>query len=58
VYRTDLAAQVDALVATGERNMRALVDRVDAQRIVISDPRPLADVKSVTGLRCLLQAVR
>ena len=38
VYRTELAAQVDALVAAGERNMRALVDRVDAQRIVISDP--------------------
>jgi molybdopterin-guanine dinucleotide biosynthesis protein A len=58
VYRTDLAAQVDALVAAGERNMRALVDRVDAQRIVISDPRPLANVKSGTGLRSLLQAVR
>jgi molybdopterin-guanine dinucleotide biosynthesis protein A len=58
VYRTDLAAQVDALVAAGERNMRALVDRVDAQRIVISDPRPPANVKSVTGLRSLLQAVR
>jgi molybdopterin-guanine dinucleotide biosynthesis protein A len=38
--------------------MRALVDRVDAQRIVISDPRPLANVKSATGLRSLLQAVR
>jgi molybdopterin-guanine dinucleotide biosynthesis protein A len=58
VYRTDLAAQVDALVAAGERNMRVLVDRVDAQRIVISDPRPLANVKSATGLRSLLQAVR
>jgi molybdopterin-guanine dinucleotide biosynthesis protein A len=58
VYRTDLAAQVDALVAAGERNMRALVDRIDAQRIVISDSRPPADVKSATGLRSLLQAVR
>lgn len=58
VYRTDLAAQVDALVAAGERDMRALVDRVDAQRIVISDPRPPANVKSATGLRSLLQAVR
>lgn len=58
VYRTDLAAQVDALVAAGERNMRALVDRVDAQRIVISDPRPPANVKSATVLRSLLQAVR
>jgi molybdopterin-guanine dinucleotide biosynthesis protein A len=38
--------------------MRALVDRVDAQRIVISDPRPLANVRSATGLRSLLQAVR
>jgi molybdenum cofactor guanylyltransferase len=58
VYRTELAAQVDALVAAGERNMRALVDRVDAQRIVISDPRPPANVKSATVLRSLLQAVR
>jgi molybdenum cofactor guanylyltransferase len=36
VYRTDLAARVDALVAAGERNIRALVDRVDTQRIVLA----------------------
>jgi molybdopterin-guanine dinucleotide biosynthesis protein A len=58
VYRTDLAAQVDALIAAGERNMPALVDRVDAQRIVISDSRPSANVKSASGLRSLLHAGR
>jgi len=58
VYRTELAAQVDALVAAGERNMPALVDRVDTQRIVISDSRPVATVKSAGGLRSLLHAGR
>jgi molybdopterin-guanine dinucleotide biosynthesis protein A len=58
VYRTELAAQVDALVAAGERNMPALVDRVDTQRIVISDSRPVATVKSAGGLRGLLHAGR
>jgi molybdenum cofactor guanylyltransferase len=56
VYRTDLAAQVDALIAAGERNMRALVDRVDAQRIVIPESRSLANVDSAADLRTLLRA--
>lgn len=56
VYRTDLAARIDALVAAGERKMRALVDGVDAQRIVISDSRALANVNSAADLRSLLQA--
>jgi molybdopterin-guanine dinucleotide biosynthesis protein A len=55
VYRTDLAEQVDALVAAGERKMRALVDSVVAQRIVISESRPLANVNSAADLRSLLQ---
>ncbi len=37
VYRTDLAERIITLVAAGERSMRALVDSVDAQRIVLPD---------------------
>lgn len=53
VYRTALAAPVDALVASGERAMRALVDSVDAQRIVMSDSRPLANINSPADCRGL-----
>lgn len=55
VYRTDLAARVDALVAAGERSMRALVDTVDAQRIVMADTRALANVNTAAELRALAQ---
>lgn len=58
VYRTDLADRVDALVAAGERAMRALVDSVDAQRIVVSDSRPLSNVNSADDLRALVQSSR
>ena len=54
VYRTELARQVDDLVAAGERNLPALIDRVDSQRVVISDSRPPADAKPASGLRSLL----
>jgi molybdopterin-guanine dinucleotide biosynthesis protein A len=54
VYRTELAGQIDDLVATGERNLTALIDRVDSQRVVISDSRPPADAKPASGLRSLL----
>ncbi|HYB38836.1 MAG TPA: molybdenum cofactor guanylyltransferase [Mycobacterium sp.] len=56
VYRTDLADRVDALVAAGERKMRALVDSVDTQRIVMSDSRALANVNSAADLRLLQQS--
>jgi molybdenum cofactor guanylyltransferase len=56
VYRTDLADQVDALIAAGERSMRSLVDRVDAQRIVVPASRSLANVNSAADLRTLLLA--
>jgi molybdopterin-guanine dinucleotide biosynthesis protein A len=56
VYRTELADQVDALIAAGERNMRSLVDRVDAQRIVVPASRSLANVNSEADLRTLLRA--
>ncbi len=55
VYRTDLAGRVDALVAAGERKMRALVDASDAQRIVTSDSRPLTNVNTDAELRALAQ---
>ena len=58
VYRTELADEVDALVAAGERSMRALVDRVDAQRIVIPESRSLTNVNSDADLRTLLYAGR
>jgi molybdopterin-guanine dinucleotide biosynthesis protein A len=58
VYRTELAAQVDALIAAGERNMRALVDRVDAQRIVIPESRSLTNGDSAANLRAPLRAGR
>jgi len=37
VYRTELAAVVDDLVADGERGISALITWVDSQRVVISD---------------------
>lgn len=55
VYRTDLAERIDALVAAGERSMRALVDTVDAQRIVMSDVRALANVNTAAELRAVAQ---
>jgi molybdenum cofactor guanylyltransferase len=58
VYRTDLVDRVDALVAAGERKMRALVDSLDAQRIVISESRSLANVNSAADLSSLLQPGR
>jgi molybdopterin-guanine dinucleotide biosynthesis protein A len=58
VYRTDLADRVDALVAAGERTMRALVEGADTQRIVMSDSRPLTNVNSADDLRALVQLGR
>jgi len=46
VYRTDLAARADELVAAGARSMRALVDVVDVQRVVMSEQRALANVNA------------
>jgi molybdenum cofactor guanylyltransferase len=50
VYRTALADRVDALVAAGERSMRALVDTVDTQRIVMATQRSLANVNTTADL--------
>ncbi|HUO38268.1 MAG TPA: molybdenum cofactor guanylyltransferase, partial [Mycobacterium sp.] len=50
LYRTSLAPHIDALVAAGERSMAALVNHVDAQRIVVADPRPLTNVNTASDL--------
>ena len=50
VYRTGLADRADALVAAGERSMRALVDVVDTQRVVMSEQRALTNVNTVADL--------
>jgi molybdopterin-guanine dinucleotide biosynthesis protein A len=55
VYRTDLAERIEALVTAGKRSMRALVDSVDAQRVVMSDSRAFTNVNSEPGLRALVQ---
>jgi molybdenum cofactor guanylyltransferase len=57
VYRTELAGKIDELIAAGERNLPALVDYVDTQRVVISEPHPSAE-KPASGLRRLLLAGR
>jgi molybdopterin-guanine dinucleotide biosynthesis protein A len=43
IYRTSLADRVDALLAVGERSMRALVGRVDTQRIVMPEQSSLTN---------------
>jgi molybdopterin-guanine dinucleotide biosynthesis protein A len=53
VYRTDLAARADALVAGGARRMSALVDASDAQRVVMMDARSLTNVNTDADLRAL-----
>ena len=50
VYRTALADRVDVLVAAGERSMRALVDTVDTQRIVMAEQRSLTNVNTTADL--------
>lgn len=50
LYRTALAARADALVADGERSMRALVDTGDTQRIVMEQRRELTNVNTPQDL--------
>jgi molybdopterin-guanine dinucleotide biosynthesis protein A len=50
VYRTALAAHAEELVAAGERSMRALVNSVDTQRIVMSEQYSLTNVNAPTDL--------
>jgi molybdenum cofactor guanylyltransferase len=56
VYRTALAERIHALVAAGERAMRALVNSIDVQRIVMTDCRALANLNSARDLHSLTAA--
>jgi molybdenum cofactor guanylyltransferase len=51
VYRTDLASRVDELVSAGDRSMRALVDTVHTQRIVMDENPALTNVNTATDVR-------
>ncbi|WP_232100682.1 molybdenum cofactor guanylyltransferase [Mycolicibacterium litorale] len=50
VYRTSLAERIATLVAAGERSMRALVDTVDTQRIVLPELRALTNANTPADL--------
>ncbi|WP_110315786.1 molybdenum cofactor guanylyltransferase [Mycolicibacterium moriokaense] len=50
IYRTSLAGRVAELVASGGRSMRALVDTVDTQRIVMDKQRALTNVNTADDL--------
>jgi molybdopterin-guanine dinucleotide biosynthesis protein A len=53
LYRVSLVERVNALVASGDRSMSALVNSVDTQRIVMTDGRPLTNVNSLADLASL-----
>lgn len=53
VYRTSLFERAADLVDAGERSMRALVDRVDTQRIVLPPQRALTNVNTAVDLQRL-----
>ncbi|BBY15124.1 molybdenum cofactor guanylyltransferase [Mycolicibacterium litorale] len=50
VYRTSLAGRISTMVAAGERSMRALVDAVDTQRIVMPEQRALTNANTPAEL--------
>ena len=54
IYRTSLADHVERLIAAGERSMRALVDTVDTQRIVMPEQRSLTNVNSAADLAAVV----
>ncbi|MGE2719739.1 molybdenum cofactor guanylyltransferase [Mycolicibacterium celeriflavum] len=56
IYRTALADRVAALVAAGERSMRALVERVDTQRIVMPKQRALTNINTAADLAAIRDA--
>jgi molybdopterin-guanine dinucleotide biosynthesis protein A len=54
IYRTSLAERAAELVASGEHSMRALVDTVDTQRIVMDEQRSLTNVNTADDLSTVL----
>ena len=53
LYRTSLVEKINDLVAAGERSMAALVNSVEAQRIVVADAHALTNVNSSADLLLL-----
>ena len=53
IYRTALHTHIDALVDGGARSMRALVDSVDTQRIVMPEQPALANVNTADELAAM-----
>ncbi|MGZ5393664.1 MAG: molybdenum cofactor guanylyltransferase, partial [Mycobacterium sp.] len=51
IYRTGLHERVAELVEAGERSMRALVETVDTQRVVMPEQASLTNVNTVAELR-------
>ena len=51
VYRTALAARIEALTAEGHRSMRALTDEVRTQRVHLPPTRALLNVNTESELR-------
>ncbi len=54
IYRTALNTVIADLLDAGERSMRALVDSVDTQRIVLPEQPALANVNTVADLEAVL----
>jgi molybdenum cofactor guanylyltransferase len=50
IYRTSLAERISVLADGGARSMRALVDTVDTQRIVMDEQESLTNVNSPADL--------
>jgi molybdenum cofactor guanylyltransferase len=50
VYRTALWSTIDELAASGARSMRALIDVVDVQRLVMPEQPALVNVNSADDL--------
>jgi molybdopterin-guanine dinucleotide biosynthesis protein A len=50
IYRTSLHKRVSDLVAAGERSMRALVDTVDTQQVVMPEQASLTNVNTAADL--------
>jgi molybdopterin-guanine dinucleotide biosynthesis protein A len=54
VYRTGLSTRAESLVAAGQRRMGALINTVDARRMVVSESTPaLVNVNTPADLRTL-----
>ncbi|PQE00019.1 molybdenum cofactor guanylyltransferase [Mycolicibacterium parafortuitum] len=53
IYRTALHGVVSDLLRTGARSMRALVDSVDTQRIVLPEQPALANVNTAEDLEAI-----